>query len=279
MKRYVLFSTAIAMLVFATSISVHATTFFVDTFSYADGQLTDSDDTSTGTGANVSGGLWVGHSGDTFGDNVQVSGGNAIINTSGSEDIRRDSGVFNAAGTTWYMAALITVNDTRVDPSTEAINNDYFMHFWGPSFAFRSRVYLDDPNVADPTKFTLGLSATSGGQNVKWASDLDFGTQYKAVISFEFDTGEAKLWVDPVTSGSTSISDLDGGAAAGSFISSAAFRQDFTGGAPNTSIQVDAVALGDMFDSVVADVTIPEPTSLALALAGLVGVASFRRRV
>ncbi len=273
MKRYVLFSTAFALLAFAASVPAQAGTFFTDTFNYPDGNLTVED----GTGGDVSGGLWVPHSGTGFGGPIDVTGGQAQLLNSGSEDAHRETGGFNSAGTTWYYAAMITVNDTRA-VSTDPINNDYFAHFWGPSFAFRGRAYLDDPNVADPTKFTLGLSATSGGQTAKWGSDLNFGQQYKVVVSFEFDTGVSQLWVDPVDVNSTSIADV-GGAAAGSFVSALALRQDFVGDTPNNQILVDAVSIGDMFGSVVTDVMVPEPASMVLALAGLVGMASLRRRV
>lgn len=272
MKRCLILFAAIAACT-ALSPAVRATTFFFDQFNYADGELTIND----GTGDDVSGGLWVPHSGETFDDNIDVVSGQAELLNSGSEDANRDTGTFNAAGTTWYYAALVTVNDRRTDPSTQGLNNDYFMHFWGPSFAFRGRTYVDDPNVADPTKFTFGLSATSGGQVSKWADDLNFGQQYKIVTSFDFDTGESKLWVDPVDSSSTSISDTNA-AAIGSFVSALGMRQDFIGGDPNNQILVDAVAIGDEFDDVVRDVMIPEPGSIALTMLGLASLAVARRK-
>jgi len=251
-----------------------ATTFFADQFNYPDGQLTIND----GTGDDVSGGLWVPHSGETFSDNIDVISGQAELLNSGSEDAHRDTGTFNAAGTTWYYAAMVTVNDRRADPANESINNDYFIHFWGPSFAFRGRTYLHDPNVASTSNFTLGLSATSGGQVVQSATDLAFGEQFKIVTSFDFDTGESKLWVNPTDINSPSVSDTNA-AAIGSFVSSLAMRQDFISpGTPNNQILVDAVAIGDNFGDVLRDVMVPEPTGLMLVLAGLIGLVSIRSR-
>jgi len=271
MKMRILLLATVALLLTYSS-PAGAATFFIDQFNYPDGELTIND----GTGDNVSGGLWAPHSGETFDDNIEVVSGQAELLNSGSEDANRDTGTFNSAGSTWYYGAQITVNDRRADPASESINNDYFMHFWGPSFAFRGRAYLDDPNVADPNKYTLGLSATSGGQVAKWGSDLDFGQEYTIMVSFEFDTGESNLWVDPVDINSPSITDTNAGAI-GSFVSALAMRQDFIGGTPNNQVLVDTVAIGDNFDDVLQGAIIPEPTSLVLGFAGLIGLVSMRR--
>ncbi|QEG34032.1 PEP-CTERM sorting domain-containing protein [Bythopirellula goksoeyrii] len=257
-----------------------ATTFMSDTFSYADGELTSND----GTGDNVSGGAWRSHSGETFDDNIDVISGQAELLNSGSEDAHRDA-VFGGlqqigAGETWYYAALVTVNDRRADPNNESLNNDYFIHFMDNGFGFRTRTWIDDPNVADPTKFTFGLSATSGSQAAKWATDLDFGQEYKIVGSYAVSTGETNLWVDPVDSSSTKITHTDG-AAALTLIQALGLRQDFVGGTPNNQILVNSVALGNDFDSVLMNAmngsNIPEPTSLAMAFLALVGIVGSRR--
>ncbi|MFQ5411538.1 MAG: hypothetical protein ACE5EC_04550, partial [Phycisphaerae bacterium] len=74
----------VAALVFCTSPALAVVGGYAEQFAYADGQLTGS-----GGGANVSGGLWVGHSGSTFNDNVQVSAGGILLNAPGSEDVNR----------------------------------------------------------------------------------------------------------------------------------------------------------------------------------------------
>ncbi len=258
-----------------------ATTFMSDTFSYPNGELTIND----GTGDNVSGGAWRPHSGQGFNDNIDVIGGQAELLNSGSEDAHRDA-VWGGSlqtiglGETWYYAALVTVNDRRADPNTESINNDYFMHFMDNGFGFRTRAYLDNPNVAAPNKFTFGLSASSGGQTAKWPTDLNFGQQYKIVGSYAVDTGATNLWVDPVDSSSPKISDTNAGAAF-TLLQALAMRQDFIGGTPNNQILIDSVALGNDFDSVLLNAmngsNIPEPASMALALLALVGIAGSRR--
>ena len=228
--------TVFCIVVFCFTGLSEAQVFFSDGFDYPDGQLTDSE---AGAGDNVSGGLWTGHSGTTFGDNVDVIAGNAQVLNSGSEDVNRLTGVDMAATDTWYIGALFSVNDMRADPTTEAINNDYFLHFKDGAFGFRGRVYLDDPNDA-MNDYTLGLSATSGGQTQKWTSDLNFGEQYIVMVSYDFDSGASRLWVNPVDISSMSLLE-DTTVDAGTVINSLALRQDFiTGPTPNNEILVES---------------------------------------
>jgi len=252
-------------------------TFFTDSFNYADGDLT----VVGGSGNNVSGGLWVPHSGQANPPSIKVEGGKAKLLNSGSEDANRSAGTLIAAGSTWYYSALVTVLDDRADPLVEAVRNEYFLHFKDAGTSnFRGRAYLSSPNAADPTKFTFGLSATSGGQAAKWSQDLEFGKPYTLVVSYAVDTGATSLWVDPVNAASPKITDVNG-AAAFTQVNSLALRQAFispTPGVRNNVILVDAVALGDNFDEVLRGVAIPEPTAgLLLALAGVAAVARRNR--
>src|SRR3990172_775580 len=42
--------------------------------------------------------------------------------------------------------------------------------------------------------------------DLKWASGLTFGTSYRVVSSYEYDTGVGELWINPVDESSTKIS-------------------------------------------------------------------------
>jgi hypothetical protein len=107
---------------------------------------------------------------------------------------------------------------------------------------------------------------------------LAFGQQYTIVGSYEFDTGFASLWVDPVNQASTSIT-ATASPGAGTFVTSLAMRQAFFGGGtPNTQILIDGVSMADSFAEALAAVAIPEPSSAALGLASLLGLAVARRR-
>ena len=290
-SNFVLALLAVAMFVVCGG-TVNATTFMSDTFSYPDGDLTIYD----GTGDNVSGGKWKPHSGTGFPTSVVVSSGEAVLKNGNpaSEDVNRQA-IFgglqnNALGETWYYAALVTVNDERADPN-DPLNNDYFMHFKDSGFGFRTRAYIDNPSTGVGTPgFTFGLSSSSGGQTVAWGTDLNFGQQYKIMGSYTTDLdpngvpfATTRLWVDPVNIGSPSISET-GSSGALTVLEALGMRQDFTGSSsgPNNEVLVDAVALGNDFDSVMMNVmngsNIPEPASLALALLGMIGIGCSRRR-
>lgn len=259
-----------ASLAFLPTNAFSGTVFLYDGFDYADGQLTDTDG-----GANVSGGNWTAHSGIGFTDNVDVIGGKAQVLNSGSEDVNRLIGTTMTAGQTYYFAAQFAVNFTGT--AGDAINNDYFLHFKDGGIGFRTRVYLDNPTGA--SGYSLGLSASSGGQVAKWATDLNFGDTQLIVGSYAFDTGEAKLWVNPTDESSPFLTDTNGATIA---IESIALRQDFISGpVANNEILIDAIAVGDDFSSAFASATgtvVPEPSAALLLLCGSSLMVFTRRR-
>ncbi len=250
-----------------------AAVLVADGFSYPDGQLTSSA-TAAAIATDVSGGLWVAHSGSTFDDNVLVSGGSAILNNSGSEDVHRDAagGANNGGTDTWYYAVKFTVTDTDLVNAT--VNEDYFAHLWGTGFAFRGRAYIANPSLT-AGKFAIGLSSTSGGLVTKTA-DIDYGVEHVIVVSFDPTTGTSNLWLNEASEAGASITDTNA-AAIGSVVSSIALRQDFISpGTPDNSISVNGVGLATSFDEAYAASMVPEPASLALL--GLGGIAMLRRR-
>ena len=256
----------VALAVFAAGSSASAAVFFTDGFDYADGELTVND----GTGDDVSGGLWVPHSGETFDDNIDVVSGQAELLVSGSEDANRSTGSTMGAGDKWYYAAIVTVNDTNAgEPSLG--NNDYFMHFRDGGFGFRGRAYLATANV-DASKFTFGHSASSGGLVGKWADDLDFGVPHTIVVSYDYDTGFSEMWVNPTSEADTKLTDTAGEMTA---VAELAMRQDFTGGTPDSQTLVDIVSIGTTFDEVLR--AVPEPASFALVGIGALTLIARRR--
>ncbi|MGK0184552.1 MAG: hypothetical protein ACI9R3_000324 [Verrucomicrobiales bacterium] len=272
--RPIRIASLLASLTFLSTSAFSGSVFLSEGFGYADGQLTDS--LSGGAaGANVSGGNWKAHSGETFDDNVGVIGGKAQLLNSGSEDVNRMIGTTMAAGQTFYFAAQMAVNFTGA--SGDALNNDYFLHLKDGGFGFRARVYLDAPSGGGD--YALGLSSTSGGQVAKTATDLSFGTTQTIVGSYAFDTGETKLWVNPTDESSAFLTDTGGEGVA---IDSIALRQDFISGpTANNEILIDSLAVGDDFAGVFASVTatvVPEPSSALLFLCGGSLLAFKRRR-
>jgi len=248
-----------------------AATLVAEGFSYPDGSLTADG------GDNVAGGLWISHSGTGFGDSIEVVGGSAILNNSGSEDAHRDAnddgGTTTNGGTdTWYYAVKFTVTDT--DLNSDTVNEDYFAHLWGDSFAFRGRAYIANPS-ATAGKFAIGLSASSGGLVSKTA-DIDYGVEHVIVVSFDPTTGTSNLWLNEATSAGASITDTNAGAI-GSVVQAIGLRQDFISGPiADNSIAVNGVGLATTFDEAYMASMVPEPASLALVAMG--GAAMLRRR-
>jgi hypothetical protein len=264
-----------------------AALFFSDQFSYANGDLTTRDDgvdpASAVVGDNVSGGLWKMHSGEGRSGEIDVVDGQAQLLFPGFEDANRvipnADTEFMTAGETWYYAANVTVNDQRATPDTTAILASYFMHFKDTGNNFRSRLFVDAPSTGlGGAGYRLAIGPSSGdGNRVPWTADLAFGQQYTVVASYVNDTGEVALWVNPSDPSSPSVS-ATGGASPGTFLTSLALRQVSSAGATaNTQILVDAVAMGDTFDSALSGL-VPEPSSGVLGLAGLMGLATARRR-
>jgi hypothetical protein len=270
-----------------------ATVYFNDEFEYADGQLTNTDvstPTSTGTGANVSGGLWNTHS-YTVGqaEFIEVMDEKAVVKISGIEDVNRTTGTTMTAfgGETWYYAARFTVSDLREEGDLSTlIGSNYFIHFKdNGTFNLTGRLYIAPPTDPLADKFTLGLSAYSVNANDplsainRWGTDLEFDTEYTVVVSLKgrdndagtTDDGFSSLWVNPVTSASTSITDthphmdlfanstdpidpdLDR-----SNMTSLALRQTNAGNT-QPDILIDEVAIGNNFDEVLAAVTAAAP--------------------
>jgi hypothetical protein len=260
--------------------SAHATLFFSDGFDYPDGDLTVFD----GTGDNVSGGLWAPHSGTANPIPVAVSGGQAVVvqGNPASEDVNRLAGQTIALGETWYFGALVTIVDTRNGNGLALDQDSYFMHLKdNTSGGFRARIYADDPLTGvGGAGFNFGLSASSGNVAVNWAVDSNFGQQYLVMGSYAVDTGETKLWVDPTSSASSSITHTLP-AAAFTAIESLALRQDFVTAGNTYTAYIDSVALGTTFDDVYGALSaIPEPTTGAFALLSVLGlVIGSRRRI
>jgi len=262
-SNFVLVLAALATFV-AFGATANAATFFSDSFPYADGPLVDNPG-------------WTNHSG--AGDPVLVTSNQAISNNPGSNDVNRhaNGNVTGGGNEKWYYAGLVTVSDTRTDPNTSLDSQSYVLHFKDAgNFNFVARAHVTDP--AGASGYSFGLSAGSGNPGAT-TQDLNFDQQYKVMASFNATTGDAELWIDPTDESSASITHTDPGRV-GTLVQALGIRQDGNGG--GFSAAFDAVALGNDFDSVMANVmngsNIPEPASLALALFGLAGIASARRR-
>lgn len=248
-----------------------AVTLVAEGFDYPDGELTIND----GTGDDVSGGLWIPHSGQTFNDNIDVLGGQAILNNSGSEDAHRiaDGGATNGGTDTWYYAVKFTVTDDDLVNAT--VNEDYFAHMMeSGTFNFRARAYIANPSLT-AGKFAIGLSASSGGHTTKTA-DIDYGVEHVIVVSFNATTGESRLWLNTASELDPFISDTNAGAI-GTVLNAVALRQDFISGPiADNEIAINGIGMATTFDEAYAASMVPEPASFGLIALG--GLSMLRRR-
>jgi hypothetical protein len=267
-----------ATLALGVGSAAHAALFFNEQFNYPNGDLTVYD----GTGDNVSGGAWAPYSGTANLPSIEVVNGQARVLQPGSEDAERVAGDTMAAGETWYYAAQVTVNDQRATPATTAIQQEYFLLMKDNTASnLRSRLYVNNPSTGTGgAGYRLAIGPSSGTANaVNWTSDLSFGQEYTVVVSYQFDTGFASLWVNPANQASPSVTAMLSPSPM-TAISAVGLRQAFFGGgAPNTEILVDALTFADSFDEALTALAIPEPATLGLAgFVALAMVAAGRRR-
>jgi len=213
-----------------------------ETFTYANGNL-------------VGNGAWSAHSG-AGAMPVQVTGGAAVLtHGSGSrEDVNLPLGSTLAAGQTFYAGFDFT--------STGDATSVYFAHFMSTATTFTGRAFITGPIAGGD--YTIGISDTSS-ISATWGTDLSFGTTYRAIISYDFDTRVSRLWINAIAEGDTSIA---GAAGAASLAVNAFGLRQSAGGSTQL---IDNLIIGDSFGAVV-------PAPGALALLGLSGLVAARRR-
>jgi MYXO-CTERM domain-containing protein len=247
MKKTLAFLSAICA-VSTLTLQTQAAAFYGDTFSYGNGALT-----------NVSSPLWQAHSGGGS-TAVQVSSGQiSLVQGSGTrEDVNRPTGVTMGAGETWYAGF-----DVAVSGGTTTV---YFAHFLQGTSNFGSRIYVTNSAVlGGDFSFGIGSAASPAAT---WASPLTFNTTYRLLVSYEYDTGVGRLWINPTQESDTSIS-------APGFASNAMIAFAFRQAGGNSVQTIDNLVVGTSFNDVL---TIPEPSSLALGALGFAALVAARRR-
>ncbi len=205
---------------------------------------------------------WASHSGAGL-IPIQVSGSGTLVDSNGG-GTREDANVsFTpiSAGQTYYFGfdCIVSGGATQV----------YFAHFKDAASDFTTRTFVTSSFVGGD--FVFGVSPAGSSPNVTWPTGMLFGQSYKVVGSYNADTLECKLWVDPTSESSTSISAIDGAANA---VSAFALRQAT---ADNTQLITNLVVATSFSDIV----PVPEPSSMALGTiaAGLVGISWLRRKL
>ncbi|MBP7746933.1 MAG: RHS repeat protein [Phycisphaerae bacterium] len=197
-------------------------TLLAEPFDYPDGNL-------------VGNGTWTAHSASGLYP-VQVLGGSArLAQGAGSrEDVNALLSATLGAGQKFYAAFDLT--------NTGGNGNVYFAHFKDAGTSnFASRVFITSNSLGD---YTVGLSGTSGTIGATWPAGLTFGMTYRIVTSYEYDTGNVELWVDPISEASPRITHTGSVHYA---LSAYALRQA-TPSAGTSNQTIDDLCVADSFD-------------------------------
>lgn len=241
-----------AVAAFGLAVSAQAAIEVNDTFTYADGNLVGN--------VPAVGGAWATHSGTT--GPVLVSGGKISIVQGAAQDVNVPfANGSMGAGDIYYAAFDLTV----ADPGA-AVTPVYFAHFLDGTSNFTSRLWMTIPTTSG---YRLGFSndsSISDADGEVFTGDLSFGTTYRVVSSYNYDTGAGTLWINPTDFSSASISAADPG------FSNTADGYAFRQAAGNTTQVIDNLVVGTSF----SDVVVPEPTMLGLL--GLAGLTLVSRR-
>jgi len=185
---------------------------------------------------------WVAHSG-AGAKTIMSDGSVATLDQSGGSG-EDDNLPFTPQGSTDTTYFSFTLNVPSGNPVNVDGDGLYFAHLKNSGTYYHARVTITAPAAAGD--FGLGISNTSSiTAGVVWASDLAFDTDYQVVCSWDATTDTATMWLDPASSGDTSIVTV--GTYPGDLMEGFALRQsnDYTG-----YITVDNVIVGKTFGDV-----------------------------
>lgn len=197
-------------------------------FTYVDGSL-------------VGNGAWK-SVGGTAGDFLVASNQAVVEHGTPSEDVEIP---FTQVTGAVYAGFNFSVDDLGAPYS--GTDNEYFAHF-----DFKARMDVVAPSGSGD--FSVGISSGSGSAEVTWATDLTFGTSYRAVLKYDQDTGITQLWINPTTSADTSITTSTASVAN---VSNFELRQSDS--SENETVRVDDLMIGQTFTDVLAFVAATDP--------------------
>ena len=129
------------------------------------------------------------------------------------------------------------------------------------------------PNTAT-NNFTFAIGETSSSA-AAFASDFAYGTIYRILFGYNYDTGISQLWIDPLSMASLAINSTSQ-ADPGEDLSLISFRQSIG----NTTQMIDNLVVATTFNEALTGVSanVPEPGTLALFGLGLAGLRLARKK-
>lgn len=254
MKKFVTLLSTVAVVALATS-QARAVLLGSETFTYSDGTLTTV----------APAGVWSNFSGATA---LNVSNGVAVLTGVNSQDDGLN--LTSTSPSNGVIYASFDVNFT----SWPSGSGSYFAFFKDTTTAdFRARVLATNTTGGVNIGIGNGVATAIAGSSFL-STTLNFGTTYKVVLRLDQSSGAdvSTLWLNPSL-------ETDPGATATDVIGSAPFVIPITQFALRQSNAtqglnwVDNILVGSTFADVV-----PEPSTIALVGAGMLGLFAIRRR-
>ena len=213
----------------------------IEDFEYSDGSLSSNPS-------------WNSFSG-TLGD-LLVSSGQAVIQqgTTSSEDVNIAFG--SRTGDVFYA-----LDFTVTDPGGIITGSDYeyFAVLKDDGYNYRAR--LDVAEAINGGDFTIGISTIGGTADAVWATDLSYGTTYRATVRYNQESNISELWIDATASTDTSILGIDQ-ADPGTTVTQFALRQ--ADSSMDESIIIDNLTVSQTFSETLSSNTVSTMTDFNL---------------
>ena len=212
----------------------HAAQLGFDNFDYADGSLVVN-----------SARVWANHSGTA--DDLLVASGQAVVQHGAPSEDANYAFTSQTAGSVYFG---IDFSVDNLGAPYSGTDDEYFASF-RDGFALNGRLYIVEPGASGD--YTVGIATTGGTAEAVWATDLTFGTTYRAIVRYDIDNDQAELWIDAATLADTSILGAALGGP-GDNVSSFALRQSDS--SENETVRVDNLVIAGGFDEVVVAVPV-----------------------
>lgn len=248
------------LLVFCFSVQSQAGILLSDDF--------ENDGTLNGQSPSI-GGKWKRVSGTA--NQIQVIDNRVRLSDADTEDVTSlfDDDVDEGK---LYYAFNVIVTDPGKYTGTDS---EYFAH-WKSDEGHKS---LTEVAAFSASGWRPGHRANTSEDSTVWGSDLDYGTDYRIVVGYNFSNGKSTLWVDPTSKSDTSITSTE----SEEDFDAEGFNFRQSNSTPNQQLSIGNLRVAKKFDQVLysssAGAAVPEPSMLiTLSLIGILGFAHTRRR-